>query len=246
MKIGGPKTMLRRLGSAAHPKVSPGSNFVYGASMIDIICHVASFFEAIAFMQTDIFRLRVIEALAMSLVATYSLFHTYNLLDCHFLWACFHVCIHVYNIYHILREYFSLKLTEADEELWHGKQDADEFDEPSIFSIFSRAEFAVIKHHYKWKTYNRGEAVLIEGNKPKHLSYVVDGEAKVSIEGVNVGTVKKRQWLGEMSFFTDDKASATIIVASETMKLIQFDMHFLRHTSLHNHGNHKTTFSTLP
>ena len=72
-------------------------------------------------MQTDIFRLRVIEAIAMAMVAIYSLLHTNNVLDCHFLWASFHVCIHTYNIYHILAEYFSLKLTEDDEILWERK-----------------------------------------------------------------------------------------------------------------------------
>ena len=37
--------------------------------------------------------------------------------------------------------------------IYESKTRCSEFDEPSIFSIFSRAEFAVIKHHYKWKTY---------------------------------------------------------------------------------------------
>ena len=240
-------SMLRKLAAASHPKVG-NSKFVYGASNIDILCHVASFLEAVAFMQTDIFRLRVIEAMAMAMVAVYSLFHTYNLLDCHFLWACFHVCIHTYNIYHIMAEYFSLKLTEDDEELWHGKKDADEFDEPSIFSIFSRAEFAVIHHHYEWKIFKEGEKVMTEGSHPKYLSYIVEGEGDVLIKGNNVAVVKKRSWLGEMSFFTNDNASATIVTKSKTMRVIRFDMHFLQHTALHSHGHSIETsaFSKLP
>ena len=153
-------TLLRKLGAGAQYAKAGDSSFVYGASPIDIVCHVASFFEAVAFMQTDIFRLRVIEAVAMAMVAIYALLHTNNVLDCHFLWASFHVCIHCYNIYHILAEYFSLKLTEDDEILWKGKPDRDESEEPPIFSIFSRAEFAVIKHHYEWKTFKRGKRYL--------------------------------------------------------------------------------------
>ena len=238
---------LRKLGAGANYAKAGDSSFVYGASPIDIVCHIASFFEAVAFMQTDIFRLRVIEAVAMAMVAVYALLHTNNVLDCHFLWASFHVCIHCYNIYHILAEYFSLKLTEDDEILWKGKPDRDESEEPPIFSIFSRAEFAVIKHHYEWKTFKRGERIFEQGIAPKHLLYITEGKGAVWIKGVEVSEVDNLQWLGEMSFFTNEKASATIVVKSETMKVIQFDMHYLRH-QLHNHGHSIETsaFSKLP
>ena len=239
-------TFLRKLGAAQYAKAGD-SSFVYGASPIDIVCHVASFFEAVAFMQTDIFRLRVIEAVAMAMVAIYALLHTNNVLDCHFLWASFHVCIHSYNIYHILAEYFSLRLTEDDELLWKGKPGRGESEKPPIFSIFSRAEFAVIKHHYEWKTYKRGEKIIVEGTQPEHLFYITEGVGSVLIKGVEVSEVDSSQWLGEMSFFTNEKASATIVVKSERMKMIQFDMHYLQH-QLHNHGHSIETsaFSKLP
>ena len=67
---------LRKLGAGANYAKAGDSSFVYGASPIDIVCHIASFFEAVAFMQTDIFRLRVIEAVAMAMVAIYALLHT--------------------------------------------------------------------------------------------------------------------------------------------------------------------------
>ena len=44
--------------------------------MLDIMCHFASFLEALAFFQTDMVRLRAIEVVAMTMLAVYSLMHT--------------------------------------------------------------------------------------------------------------------------------------------------------------------------
>ena len=106
----------------------------------DVICHVASLVEALAFLQNDIIRLRILEIFAMSMIAVYSLLHTdFNLLDCHFMWAILHVIINSSRLMNVAYHHFSVRITSEERRL---------LEPGGVFDIFPQAEFAILKKDF--------------------------------------------------------------------------------------------------
>lgn len=78
-----------------------------------------------------------------------------------------------------------------------------------FFSSFGRKEILNL--------WNLGESLcadekLIEsGTSPQKLYFIVQGEAEVRVGSQRVGTLKRGQFIGEMSFITGQNASADVV-----------------------------------
>lgn len=212
---------------------------------IVLLCHFSSALEALAFFQTDMIKLRIFEVVSTSLMAVYSLIHSdYNYLDCHFLWSCFHFLINFAQLLTILYNYLTIELTEAEETL---------LENDNIFDIFSRHEFALMKPHFEWCTIDVGETIVKFGTKVNYLYLIVEGNVSVlnSHGGVfgflethkpNIGP----QFIGEISFFSGQPASATVVVAKKVVA-IRWKMDTVRKAcNMHGHSLVARAFRQLP
>jgi len=196
--------------------------------MIDLICHLASFVEACAFVQNDMVRLRIIETLAASLMAVYSYIHSeHNLIDCHFLWAVFHALINIGQLLFEASQRWGVQVNPGEKKL---------LAKGGLFDIFTFAEFAGLQKHYAWTKYKSSELLVSFGEPVDKLYLVVeglinilnkDGEIFASVDVSEIGP----QFIGELAFFTQGCASATVAVGSRGLVAIEWQMDKVRKCS---------------
>jgi hypothetical protein len=94
---------------------STDSEYVSEWHYIYLICHFASLLEAVAFLQPTMIRLRVFETAGAGLIAVYSIIHSHNLLDCHFLWGSLHFLINGSKVMVYLRRKYAGRLLREEE-----------------------------------------------------------------------------------------------------------------------------------
>lgn len=70
-----------------------------------------------------------------------------------------------------------------------------------------------------WTEVQEDVVLFAEDTCPNHLLYIIDGEAEVSRAEQPIGQVSKGDFLGEMSYLTGKKASATVITSKPTRYL---------------------------
>ncbi len=62
-----------------------------------------------------------------------------------------------------------------------------------------------------------GEAILGEGDEAEEIFVLLSGEARVLVNGVEVGEVYENQVFGEMGFFTNQRRTATVVAQRECL-----------------------------
>jgi len=78
-----------------------------------------------------------------------------------------------------------------------------------------------------WEEANEGEILIKQGSTPDRLKFIVRGEAAVERDGQTIGTLGQGDFLGEMSFLTMEKATATV-AATNLVQFISFERNRLR------------------
>lgn len=73
-----------------------------------------------------------------------------------------------------------------------------------------------------WTDVQEDVTLIEEDTCPRHLKFMVGGEARVERDGRQIGIVQKGDFLGEMSYLTGKEASATIITTEPT-RYLAFD-----------------------
>ena len=213
---------------------------------VDIVCHVASFLEALAFFQTDMVSLRAIEVVAMSMLACYSYVSTDgDIFNCHFIWSTMHAMINLGRLLVVAWHYVSVNVTKEEHLL---------LNKGGVFDIFRRAEFAVLKQGFEWVDLKPGTQLTTFGQDVEYLYLLVHGTVKIlnnkgnAFATVNVrGFIDVPQFIGELSFFTRKPASASVLVRVLSLSFLSslFTLFFTNsHTHLHNNTHTHTYIST--
>eukprot|EP00971_Amphidinium_carterae_P104851 2076405-Amphidinium_carterae.1 len=149
--------------------------------------------------------LRLLEMLSSAMLALYSIFHTRNSTDCHFMWYIVHFAVNSYHVAIYVRAYLSISFTETEAHLLKG-----------LFNIYSRVQFAELKRNYAWRIFKKGEALMEEGEPVQQMLLLTSG----SIEVVKAGEV--------IDTLDTDVASATIRVQTEEAQAVAWDMEQMR------------------
>lgn len=204
----------------------------------DAVCHVALLIEAVAFAQTDITYLRLLEASAASMVVYYTLIHSNgNWLDCHVLWGMVHVGI---NLFRILYSYYKLASVHND------LTDEERYLREHHLATFSPLEFAALRRNWTFIDIPEGESLMNAGEVVDDLILIHSGWANVLKDGKVVAQVGEGQFLGEMAFFTDEPASATI-KADGMMTIVKWKLQEVKkHSHSHHHSETASAFKKLP
>lgn len=88
-------------------------------------------------------------------------------------------------------------------------------------------------------TYNRHETICKQGNEVSHAIYLVNGTAKLYIEGINNRNIilyimKPRNYIGLLSFFETSKYSYSVSALEET-EICMIDLNFIKKLYVNNH-----------
>ena len=125
-------------------------------------------------------------------------------------WNLIFIAINLVHIILFLREKHLMKLNEIEAELYN-----------KVFSVFSKTHFRKLFKQAKWSTVKSPQVVLEQGSPVEYITYIYKGKADILKDGVKVVTLSCGSFVGEMSYITSSKASATVVLHEDT-RMIQW------------------------
>ena len=179
--------------------------------------HLSYVLIAISYWLTDMFRLRLVAVVGLSLEILYFWLSGGDLRT-GIGWDLIFITINLYQIYRLVKDRLSLRLPEADRELLRSVFTG--LDDVQIARLLVAGEFCDLAD---------GMALAEENQALERLFFICAGRVRVTIAGHQVSHLERGTFVGEVAFLTERPATATVIaegavrvLAFERGKLSQF------------------------
>jgi hypothetical protein len=184
-------------------------------SLSNLPGHVSYLLIAISYWLTEIFWLRVVAVVGLSLEILY-FWHSGGDLRTGMGWDLIFIAINLYQLYRLAKDRLSLRLPEADRDLLRSVFTG--LDDPQIARLLIAGEFC---------DFAGGTTLAAENEALDRIFFICSGRARVMIGGREVSRLEKGSFVGEVAFLTDKPATATVI-AEDDMRALAFDGNDLR------------------
>ncbi len=172
--------------------------------------HLSYALIAISYWLTDMFRLRLVAIVGLSLEILY-FYVSGGDLRAGMGWDLIFIAINAYQLYRLLQDRLSLRLPEADRELLR-----------RVLAGLDDAQIARLLVAGRFDDIAKG-TTLAEENRPlDSLFFLCAGHVRVTIAGREVSRLAKGNFVGEVAFLTEKPATATV-VAEESVRALVFD-----------------------
>ena len=149
---------------------------------LDILCHFALLIETLAFAQSDITSLRIIEIAGAAMIVAFTLIETGgNWVDCHVVWGLLRIATNLFRLFYAYSTMLHALATLKAEEHGVWKTHLD---------TFSALEFVALKRKWTMETVPDGAVLMRQGQSVPSLLLIVTGKALVRLEktrGVKAG-----------------------------------------------------------
>jgi hypothetical protein len=177
--------------------------------------HISYLLIAISYWLTEIFWLRVVAVVGLSLEILY-FWHSGGDLRTGIGWDLIFILINLYQVYRLVKDRLSLRLPESDRELL--RRVLTGLDDSQIARLLNAGAFCDLTN---------GTTLARENEALKTMFFICSGRARVMIGGREVSRLEKGSFVGEVAFLTDKPATATVI-AEDDMRALAFDGNVLR------------------
>jgi hypothetical protein len=168
-------------------------------SVLELVGHlsnalytIGSGFRNIVYLRTAFILAAVLEIIYYSLIAPSPIWTP-------ILWAIALIAINIYQVLRILYEKRFLNLSP---------------DEKRVFNMIGAKmdilNFKKLMRAGKWDVLPEHTDIINEKEATEKLFFLVDGEAEVKMEDRHVSTIKKGNFIGEMSFLSGELPSANV------------------------------------
>ena len=184
-------------------------------SLSNLPGHVSYLLIAISYWLTDIFWLRVVAVVGLSLEILY-FWHSGGDLRTGMGWDLIFIAINLYQLYRLVKDRLSLRLPEADRDLLR-----------SVFTGLDDAQIARLLIAGEFCDFAGGTTLTEENEALERIFFICSGRARVMIAGREVSHLEKGSFVGEVAFLTDKPATATVIAEGD-MRALAFDRGELR------------------
>jgi hypothetical protein len=184
-------------------------------SLSNLPGHISYLLIAISYWLTDIFWLRVVAVVGLSLEILY-FWHSGGDLRTGIGWDLIFILINLYQLYRLVKDRLALRLPEGDRELLRSVLTG--LDDSQIARLLSAGAFHDLAN---------GTTLAMENEALKTMSFICSGRARVMIGGREVSRLEKGSFVGEVALLTDKPATATVI-AEDDMRALAFDGNVLR------------------
>jgi Popeye protein conserved region len=168
-------------------------------SLIDIIGHLSNAIFAFGTGFRNILYLRTSLIIASVLEVIYNLFVSARPLWTPVMWSFAIIAINIFQVFYILYQKRFLNLS---------------VDERKVFNMIgSKMDILNFKKFMKagnWDTYPEHKEIIAENEATERLFLLVDGEAEVKIKHKHITTIKRGNFIGEMSFLSGELPSAHV------------------------------------
>jgi hypothetical protein len=169
-------------------------------SLSNLPGHISYLLIAISYWLTDIFWLRVVAVVGLSLEILY-FWHSGGDLRTGMGWDLIFIAINLYQLYRLVKDRVFTGL-----------------DDPQIARLLIAGEFC---------DFAGGTTLAAENEALDRIFFVCSGRARVMIGGREVSHLEKGSFVGEVAFLTDKPATATVIAEGD-MRALAFGRGELR------------------
>jgi hypothetical protein len=170
--------------------------------------HASFALIAVSFLVKDILWLRVLSVVASVAGIAYNYVVPSPPLWIVIYWNIFFLAINLTQIALILRERRGIEFTEEEKEIYE-----------TIFWGFAPFEYMKLLRIGEWKQAAPGDILAVQGEEVDSIMLIYNGLAEVEVDGAKVAELKDGNLVGEMSYFTGGRATATVRVLQPTRYL---------------------------
>ncbi len=171
---------------------------------MEYFIHIAKILYLFSYTMRDILWLRVLTVAAACFLIPYFYFRPDPLLPAIY-WNLVFTSLNVFWICRLLLERRPVKLSDDEQQLCQ-----------IAFRTLTPREMKKILKLSSWNNAVPGECFVSKDEPLERLILIYSGNANVEIDGQKVGELHAGQFIGEMSYFTDDVAAANVVATEET------------------------------
>ena len=172
--------------------------------------HLSYVLIAVSYWLTDMFWLRLVAIVGLSLEILYFVLSGGDLRT-GIGWDLIFIAINAYQVSRLVQDRLSLRLPKADRDLLRG-----------VLTGLDDAQIARLLVAGRFRDVAKG-TTLAEENKPLDtLFFICAGNLKVTIAGREVAHLEKGNFVGEVAFLTERPATATV-VAEDSVRTLVFE-----------------------
>ena len=171
---------------------------------MEYFIHVANVLYLFSYTMRDILWLRLLTVAAACFLIPYFYFRPDPLIPAIY-WNVVFTLLNIFWICRLLLERRPVKLSDDEQQLCQ-----------IAFRTLTPREMKRILKLSSWNNAVLGECFVSKDEPLDKLILIYSGQANVEINGQKVGELHAGQFIGEMSYFTEDVAAANIVAAQDT------------------------------
>ncbi len=170
----------------------------------ELLIHAANVLYLFAFMVRDILWLRILTVVAATCLIPYFYFRPEPLLAPIY-WNLAFAALNIFWIVRLLLERRPVKLSEEEQRLCE-----------LVFRTMTPREMIKILKLASWQSAVAGECFVERGKPLDRLMVIYSGKACVEVDGKNVTELQPGQFIGSISYVTEETAPANIVSLEPT------------------------------
>lgn len=171
---------------------------------MEYFIHIANVLYLFSYSMRDILWLRVLTVVAACFLIPYFYFRPDPLLPAIY-WNLVFTLLNVFWICRLLLERRPVNLSDDERQLCQ-----------IVFRTLTPREMKKILKLSSWSNAVPGECFISKDEPLERLILIYSGKANVEIDGELVGELNAGQFIGEMSYFTDELAAANVVATQDT------------------------------
>lgn len=171
---------------------------------MEYFIHIANVLYLFSYTMRDILWLRILTVIAASFLVAYFYFRPDPLLPPIY-WNLIFIMLNIFWICYLLLERRPIKLTEEEQKLCQ-----------IAFHTLTPRDMKKILKLSNWNEAASGECFVSKGDPLEKLMLIYSGKANIEIDNQIVGQIAAGQFIGELSYFTDEVAAANVVAIQDT------------------------------
>lgn len=183
---------------------------------MEYLIHIANVLYLFSYSMRDILWLRILTVAAACFMLPYFYYQPEPLYPPIF-WNLVFVALNVFWIARLLLERRPVKLSDDEKQLCQ-----------IAFRTLTPREMKKILKISSWENAAPGECFVSKDDPLEKLILIYSGKADIEIDGKKVGELHAGQFIGELSYFTDEVAAASV-VATEATRYVSWPKDRLKH-----------------
>jgi CRP-like cAMP-binding protein len=199
---------------------------------LDLLIHAANVLYLFAFMVRDSLWFRILAVVAAACLISYFYFRPDPLMAPIY-WNLVFTAVNVYWIVRLLLERRPLTLSASEQRLCE-----------LVFRTMTPREMITLLKLATWESAKTGECFVERDKTLNRLMVIYSGKACAEVDGRNVAELQPGQFIGSISYVTEETAPANV-VAIEPTRYVSWPKSKLRNFMSKNPDLHSALTSTL-